>query len=64
MLALLEHLISEGNYRIETWSSAGLAKVGRPFGCAGCIKYATTSSQNGDVKFDAPCRESVALSSH
>lgn len=26
-----------------------LAKVGRLFGCAGCIKFGVTSSQNGDI---------------
>ena len=40
----------------EIWSlgllptdSKTLAEVGRPFGCAGCIKSSVTSGQKGDV---------------
>ena len=50
----------QGDWGIEIWSlgllptgSKTLAQVGGPFGCAGCIKFAFTSGQKGDVKSDA-----------
>ena len=58
----------KGDWGIEIWSlgllptgSKTLAEVGRPFGCAGCIKFAVTSGQKGDVKSDASCKESATL---
>ena len=48
-----------------TWlpptGSKTLAEVGRSFGCAECIKFVATSGQNGDVKSDASCKESITL---
>ena len=44
------------NWGLEIWSlgllptgSKTLAEVGRPFGCAGCIKFAVTSGQKGTL---------------
>ena len=58
----------KGDWGIEIWSrgllltgSKTLAEVGRPFGCAGCIKFVVTSRQKGDVKSDASCKESATL---
>ena len=58
----------KGDWGIEIWSpgllptcSKTLAEVGRPFGCAGCIKFAVTSGQKGDVKSDASCKEGATL---
>ena len=56
----------KGDWGKEIWSlgllptgSRTLAEVVRPFGCAGCIKFAVTSGQNGDVKSDVSCKESA-----
>ena len=58
----------KGDWGIEIWSlgllstgSKTLTKVGRPFGCAGCIKFAVTSGQNWDFKFNVSCKESATL---
>ena len=56
----------KGDWAIEIWSlgllptgSKTLVEVRRPFGCAGCIKFAVASGQNGDVKSDASCKKSA-----
>ena len=61
-------VIPKVDWGIEIWSlslllngSKTLGEIGRPFGCAVCIKCAIASGQNADVKSDASCKESATL---
>ena len=58
----------KGDWGNEMWSlgllptgSKTFAEKKRPFGCAGFIKLAGTSGQNGNAKSDASCKESATL---
>ena len=62
------YCLNKGDWGNNIWSLGLLltgiktfAKVGRPSGCAGRIKFAVMSGQNGDVKSDASCKESATL---